>query len=196
MMCLAFASSAPWYHHRRCKQCLWYKSPLPYKDLLGSIPNPLNVLRPAGAALQLTILLTSTKSLRDKPQTATACPRALLLSVVFSLPLVLFLLRQPRQCHAAQSGKFTTVISATAFSTVCKMCSIFSTVSADRTTSPHCSHFRQGHVLDDHNTVLQLNCVNGRAGLHFAFAEKAGHIYSPLFFRSVYVAFQWSRSGQ
>ena len=47
----------------------------------------------------------------------------------------------------AQSGKFTTVISATAFSTVCKMCSIFSTVSADRTTSPHCSHFRQGTFL-------------------------------------------------
>nr|DAY70677.1 MAG TPA: hypothetical protein [Caudoviricetes sp.] len=27
------------------------------------------------------------------------------------------------------------------------MCSIFSTVSADRTASPHCSHFRQGTFL-------------------------------------------------
>ena len=41
------------------------------------------------------------------------------------------------------------------------------------------------HVLDDHNTVLQLNRVNGRAGLHFALAEKAGHNHSPFFFLSV-----------
>lgn len=49
--------------------------------------------------------------------------------------------------YAAQSGKFTTVISATAFSTVCKIRSIFSIVSADRMTSPHCSHFIQGTFL-------------------------------------------------
>lgn len=32
-----------------------------------------------------------------------------------------------------------------------------------------------GHVLDDHDTVLQLNRVNGRARLHFALAKWASH---------------------
>ena len=31
------------------------------------------------------------------------------------------------------------------------------------------------HVLDDHDTVLQLNRVNGRARLHFALAKWASH---------------------
>ena len=53
MMCFAFASNAPWYQHRRGKQCLcMYKALLPCKNLLGSIPNPLNVQHPPGAALQ------------------------------------------------------------------------------------------------------------------------------------------------
>ena len=43
-----------------------------------------------------------------------------------------------------------------------------------------------GHVLDDHDTVLQLNRVNGRARFHFAFAEKASHIYSPFVFYNHY----------
>ena len=66
MMRFAFASSAPWYQHRRGKQCsglyntlllqamaLYIHSPLPCKNLLGSIPNPLNVQHPPGTALQL-----------------------------------------------------------------------------------------------------------------------------------------------
>lgn len=34
-----------------------------------------------------------------------------------------------------------------------------------------------GHVLDNHDTVLQLNRVNSRAELHFAFAKQTGHVY-------------------
>ena len=55
--------------------------------------------------------------------------------------------------QAAQSGKFTTVISARACSAVRRMCSIFSMVAAERTVSPHCTHRRQGTFLI---TTMQL----------------------------------------
>ena len=36
-----------------------------------------------------------------------------------------------------------------------------------------------GNIFDNHNAVLQLHRVNGRAGLHFALAEKASHNLFP-----------------
>ena len=37
--------------------------------------------------------------------------------------------------------------------------------------------FHAGNIFDDDDTILELNCVNGRTGLHFALAEKAGRSY-------------------
>ena len=67
MMCLAFASSAPWYHHRRCKQCLcMYKAPCLARTCWAAS----QTLCPCSTRRELhfshTILLTSTKSLHDK----------------------------------------------------------------------------------------------------------------------------------
>lgn len=73
MMCLAPASSAPWYHHRRCKQCfcthkalqamsLSIQSPLALQELVGQHPKPFERAAPAGRSTSaVTILLTSTK---------------------------------------------------------------------------------------------------------------------------------------
>ena len=45
--------------------------------------------------------------------------------------------------------------------------------------------FHAGNIFDNDYTIFQLYCVNGRAGFHFALAEKAGHSYSPFVLRSV-----------
>ncbi len=48
------AASSAFVRTKPCKQCLClYKALLPCKNLLGSIPNPLTVQHPPGAALQL-----------------------------------------------------------------------------------------------------------------------------------------------
>lgn len=70
---LATASSAPWYQHRRGKQCfcthkalqamsLFIQSSLALQELVGQHPKPFDRAAPAGRSTSaVTILLTSTK---------------------------------------------------------------------------------------------------------------------------------------
>lgn len=139
-----------------CKQCFCTHKALQamslfiQSGLVGKHPKPFDRAAPAGCSTSVARFCCpqQNRCMTKPPDRDSAYLRAFLVACgYFPCRGSTRALTAPAGCYAAQSGKFTTVTSATAFSTVCKMCSIFSTVSADRTTSPHCSHFRQGTFL-------------------------------------------------
>ena len=103
---------------------LYVQSPLPCKDLLGSIPNPLTVQHPPGACPAFNhhhpggITALDGQHKAPRPPYKASEGFSFSVGVFIAVGSILAQTAPEGGCYAAQSGKFTTVISATAFSTV------------------------------------------------------------------------------